>query len=77
MIERYDTHEISDIWSEHNKFKTFLDVELALIKALEGKRIPQGITAAISEKAKIDPERIKEIEGILTSSSIALKNLEK
>lgn len=62
MIERYDTHEISDIWSEHNKFKTFLEVELALIKALEGKRIPQGITAAISEKAKIVPERIKEIE---------------
>ncbi|MAX66246.1 MAG: adenylosuccinate lyase [Bacteriovoracaceae bacterium] len=62
MIERYDCPEISDIWNEYNKFKTYLDVELALTKALEGKRIPQGVSTTIMEKAKIDPKRINEIE---------------
>lgn len=62
MIERYNSPEISDIWSEQSKFKTFLEVELALIKALEGKRIPEGISQAIKEKAKISVERINEIE---------------
>ncbi len=62
MIPRYDAPEISDIWNDYNKFKTYLDVELALIEALEGRRIPQGISLAIKEKAKIDPERVAEIE---------------
>ena len=62
MIPRYDAPEISDIWNDYNKFKTYLDVELALIEALEGRRIPQGISLAIKEKAKIDPKRVAEIE---------------
>jgi adenylosuccinate lyase len=62
MIERYDSPEISDIWKDFNKFKTFLDIEIALMEALEGKIIPEGITSAVREKSKIDPERIKEIE---------------
>lgn len=62
MIERYDSPEISDIWAPYSKFKTYLDVELALVKALEGKRIPEGIAQAIKDKAKISPERINEIE---------------
>ena len=62
MIERYNCPEISDIWNENNKFKTYLEVELALLEALEGRRIPKGVTATIREKSKIDPKRIKEIE---------------
>ena len=62
MIERYESPEISDIWKDFNKFKTYLDIEIALIEALEGKIIPEGISSAVKEKAKIDPERIKEIE---------------
>jgi adenylosuccinate lyase len=62
MIERYDSPEISDIWQDYNKFKTYLDVELALTRALEGKRIPTGIADTIAAKAKINPERIAEIE---------------
>lgn len=71
MIERYDSPEISDIWKDFNKFKTYLDVELALLKALEGKRIPIGIAEIISSKAKINPERIKEIEFITKHDVIA------
>ncbi len=62
MISRYDSPEISDIWSDYNKFKTYLEVEIALLKALEGNRIPVGTADVVSEKAKIDPERIAEIE---------------
>lgn len=62
MIERYDSPEISEIWKDYNKFATYLKVELALVKALEGKAIPEGTHDLIKGKAKIDPERIKEIE---------------
>jgi adenylosuccinate lyase len=71
MIPRYDSPEVSDIWEDYNKFKTYLDVELALLKALEGKRIPKGIVDTISQKAKINPERIKEIEQVTRHDVIA------
>ena len=71
MIPRYDSPEISDIWSEYNKFKTYLEVELALIEALEGRRIPKGVSLAIREKAKISPERINEIEAVTRHDVIA------
>ena len=35
MIERYEKKEISEIWTQEYKFKKFLDVEVALLKALE------------------------------------------
>lgn len=62
MIERYASPEISDIWKDFNKFKTFLDIEIALIEALEGKIIPKGVALAVKEKSQINPERIQEIE---------------
>ncbi len=62
MIERYDSPEISDIWGDFQKFKTYLDVELALIEALEGVKIPKGTANAVKESARISPERIREIE---------------
>lgn len=71
MIERYDAPEISDIWKDYNKFKTYLEVELALLKALEGKRIPKGISDTIISKAKIDPDKIKEIEATTKHDVIA------
>ncbi|MAZ47128.1 MAG: adenylosuccinate lyase [Halobacteriovoraceae bacterium] len=62
MIERYNCPEISDIWDDYHKFKTYLEVEIALIEALEGVKIPEGISKVVKEKAKIDPKRIFEIE---------------
>lgn len=71
MIERYDCPEISDIWKDQNKFSTYLKVELALTEALEGKKIPEGISEAIRNKAVIDPKRIKEIEEVTKHDVIA------
>ncbi len=62
MIPRYDKIEISSIWSSENKFKTYLDVELAAIKAQEGVNIPLGIAEQIQGKVNINIKRIEEIE---------------
>lgn len=51
------------IWSEENKFRSWLDVEIAVCEALEefGK-IPPGVTDKIKAAAKFSVERIEEIE---------------
>lgn len=72
MIPRYNHEEISKIWDDTNKFKTFLRVELALLKALEQyKRIPQGIAQTIEQQAKIKPQRVHEIEAKVHHDVIA------
>ncbi len=64
MISRYEVSEISSIWSDHNKYKTFLAVELALLQAWEelDTKIPTGISQKISELVKINNARVDEIE---------------
>jgi adenylosuccinate lyase len=64
MISRYEKKEISDIWSDFYRFKTYLEVELAILKAQEGKEIPKGTSEKIRKKSKINPQRILEIEEI-------------
>jgi adenylosuccinate lyase len=63
MIPRYEAKAITPIWSDENKFKTFLRIELELLRALEEKKmIPSGIASTIEKTAQIRPERIDEIE---------------
>jgi adenylosuccinate lyase len=62
MIPRYKKQEISSIWEDSNKFETYLKVELAILKALEGSKVPKGISDEIKSQAKINPQRINEIE---------------
>ncbi len=62
MIPRYDRPEISKLWDEHAKFSTYLEVELAILKSLEGDKVPQGTAETIRDKANISVERINEIE---------------
>lgn len=63
MIERYSRKEMTDIWSEHNQFQAWLDVELAACRAWSklGK-IPAEDVDRLYEKAAFDIDRIKEIE---------------
>ena len=62
MIERYSPPEISNIWSDEEKFKRFLEIEALLCEALEkSKKIPKG-TAKKVRKAKISVKAIKKIE---------------
>ena len=63
MIDRYSRNELKSIWSEENKYKIWLDIELAAAEAMEKfKIIPKGVTKKVRSKAKINIKRILEIE---------------
>ena len=63
MIERYSLPAMKVIWSEENKFQSWLDVELAVCEAWEHFGIiPEGATAAIKAGAEFTVDRIYEIE---------------
>ncbi len=62
MINRYEVFEISKIWSEASRFEYYLEVEIAHLRSLEETGlVPKG-TAEKLRSAKINPERIAEIE---------------
>lgn len=71
MISRYDKTEISQLWTEHAKFQTYLEVELAILKSLEGDLVPEGTSEQIRAQAVINPERIAEIEAVTRHDVIA------
>ncbi|MCP5104292.1 MAG: adenylosuccinate lyase, partial [bacterium] len=63
MIERYEVEEISNIWSSQNKFKRWLDVELAITEVwYEWGEVPEESFQNIKKKADFNVERIDEIE---------------
>lgn len=63
MIERYSRKEISAVWSEENKFKIWLEIELLVIEALvQLKKIPKTLYNQIKQKARYNINRIKQIE---------------
>ena len=72
MIERYSRKELKDIWSEKNKYKIWLDVELAAAEAMEKhKIIPKGVASIIRKKGKIKVKRIQQIEDKVKHDVIA------
>ena len=63
MIERYQTPDMQKIWSDENKFKTWLDVEIAVVEVLnENKLVPTKSLEVIKSKANFDKKRVLEIE---------------
>ncbi len=63
MIDRYSRSELKEIWSEENKYKIWLKIELAAAEAMEKINIiPKGISKKIRSKAKINVKRILQIE---------------
>ena len=77
MIERYTRPEIGQVWSEENKIRKWLEVELAALEALARYRyIPKNIPQRVRAKAKFSLKRIKEIERTVQHDVIAfLTNL--
>ena len=72
MIERYSRKEIKKIWEEKNKYQIWLDIEIAAAQAMEKlKVIPKGVSSKIRKKAKINVERIHEIENKVHHDVIA------
>ena len=51
MIDRYSRKEIKSIWEDYNKYKIWLDIELAAAEAMEKlKVIPKGVVKKIRSK---------------------------
>ena len=48
MINRYSRKELRNIWSEKNKYKIWLDIELAAAEAMEKLNIiPKGVVKKV------------------------------
>lgn len=63
MIARYTRPEIGSIWTDENRFKIWLEIELLACDEQEKLGvIPKGVTKGIREKAKFDTARVLEIE---------------
>ena len=72
MISRYSRKELVQIWSEENKYKIWLDVEIAAAEAMEKyKIIPKGVAASVKKKGKINVKRIHTIEAKVKHDVIA------
>ena len=72
MIERYSREKIKNIWTDENKFKKWLDIELAVCEAWNKLgEIPDDSLKNIKEKANFNVDRILEIEKIVKHDVIA------
>ena len=72
MIERYSRKQLTDIWSEENKYQIWLDVEVAAAEAMEKLgQIPRGVASVVRKKTKINVKRIHQIENKVKHDVIA------
>ncbi|MBZ5494865.1 MAG: adenylosuccinate lyase [Acidobacteriia bacterium] len=72
MIDRYFPKDVAEIWSDENKFRTWLRVELEVCKVLAEKGwIPHESLARILEKADFSLARIVELEQVTHHDLIA------
>lgn len=72
MIERYTLPEMGAIWSDENRYRKWLEVELAVCQAWArlGK-IPSKSLENIRKKAAFSVQRIEEIEKVVKHDVIA------
>jgi len=72
MIERYTRPEMGAIWTEENRYRKWLEVELAVCDAwAKLGKIPRPALRAIKEKAEFSVERIDAIEKVVKHDIIA------
>jgi len=72
MIPRYSRDIVTNIWSQENKYKIWLDIEIYAAEAMEKyKIIPKGVAAKVKKKSKINVKRIDDIEKITKHDVIA------
>ncbi len=72
MIPRYTRPDMARIWSDENRFRTWLAVEVAATETLaEAGLVPKDAARAIKERADFRVERIHEIEAEVRHDVIA------
>lgn len=79
MIDRYTRPEMGLIWSDENRYRAWLAVEIAICEAWQDEgKIPPDAVEEIKSCAVIDADRIAEIEKITRHDVIAfLSSLEE
>lgn len=72
MIKRYARKVMSDIWEQENRFKIWLDIEIAACEAFHKLgMVPKKSLDNIKKKANFDVKRINEIEEVVKHDVIA------
>ncbi len=72
MIPRYTRPDMGPIWSDENRFRTWLTVEVAATETLaEAGMVPKDAAKAIRKRADFDLQRIHEIEAEVRHDVIA------
>jgi adenylosuccinate lyase len=72
LIPRYTRPEMARIWSDENRFRTWLAVEVAATETLAAAgQVPKAAAKAIRERANFKVERIHEIEAEVRHDVIA------
>jgi len=72
VIPRYTRPQMARIWSDENRFRTWLAVEVAATETLaEAGLVPKEAAKAIRERADFKVERIHEIEAEVRHDVIA------
>jgi adenylosuccinate lyase len=72
VIPRYTRPEMGRIWSEENRFRTWLTVEVAATETLAAAgMVPKDAARAIRERADFNLQRIHEIEAEVRHDVIA------
>ncbi len=72
MIPRYTRPEMGKTWSDENRFRTWLAVEVAATQTLaEAGLVPKNAAKVIRERADFKLQRIEEIEGEVRHDVIA------
>ena len=76
MIDRYTLPEMKKLWSEEEKFRTWLEIEILACEARSklGEVSPQALKK-IKEKARIDVRKILEVEEEVKHDFIAFLNV--
>jgi adenylosuccinate lyase len=72
LIPRYTRPELGRVWSDENRFRTWLAVEIAATETLaEAGIVPKAAAKAIRERADFNVDRILEIEAEVRHDVIA------
>jgi adenylosuccinate lyase len=72
LISRYTRPEMARIWSDENRFRTWLAVEIAATETLSAARlVPKDAARAIRERANFSIDRIQQIEAEVRHDVIA------
>ena len=76
MINRYSRPKMKEIWSDENRFKKWLEVEIAVLEAqAELEEIEQEVVDEVKQKASFTVEEIRKAEEETHHEMVAFINV--